>query len=345
MTTFKYLYIFSLALVLVACGGNSDDQKQNFSINTNVKGNKITIGETLSLSLVNKNNLKVSNTVYKIGNKVIEASSVLDDIKLGKQEVTAVVTYDDGKTEEAKLVITVLNNQTPKVLSFEILNEYPHDITSYTQGLEFHNGKLYESTGQYNESKLREVDYKTGEVLRNVDLAPSYFGEGLTILNDKIYQLTWKEDVGFVYDLNTFEKTSSFKYGKSKQGWGICNDGTKLYKSDGTENIWTLNTTNLTEDDFIQVYANKGMIPSLNELEWINGKIYANIYQRNGVAVINPANGAVEAVIDFTPLRSKVTQHEGLDVLNGIAYNPETQTIFVTGKRWDKLFEVKIVEK
>ena len=239
----------------------------------------------------------------------------------------------------------VLNNKQPEIYSYEIINTYPHDITSYTQGLEFYKGELFESTGQYNESKLRKVDYKTGDVLKNIDLKNGYFGEGLTVLDDKIYQLTWQADTGFIYDVNTFEKLNIFRYNNSKEGWGICNDGKSLYKSDGTEKIWILNTTTVSEDDKIEVYTNKAKIKSLNELEWINGKIYANIYQQNGVVIVNPKNGAVEGVIDFSPLKDLVKQHSGLDVLNGIAYNPETETIFVTGKRWDKLFEVKIVKK
>ena len=137
----------------------------------------------------------------------------------------------------------------------------------------------------------------------------------------------------------------TFNYGQSAEGWGLCNDGTQLYKSDGTEKIWFLNKDNLTENGHIEVYTEKGKIPSLNELEWIEGKIYANIYQRNGVVIINPENGAVEGVIDFKPLRKMVTQHAKLDVLNGIAFNPERNTIFVTGKNWDKLFEVRIKKK
>ncbi|WP_353778587.1 glutaminyl-peptide cyclotransferase [Winogradskyella sp. 3972H.M.0a.05] len=343
MPFLKYFFTISLTLLLFSCGGNSSGNKTNFRINTNAKGNKVVLGEALNLSISNPKNLDITKTEFKLGDAYIDANATLEDVKLGKQTITAIVHYDDN-SEVVKTTLTVLNNQQPKVLNFEIINEYPHDITSYTQGLEFHDGQLYESTGQYGESKLRMVDYKTGDVLKNIDLSDSFFGEGLTILNNNIYQLTWKEGTGFIYDLASFEKTSSFKYGKSKEGWGICNDGTSLYKSDGTENIWTLNVQNLTEGEFIQVYTNKGKIPSLNELEWIDGKIYANIYQRNGVAIINPSNGAVEAVIDFTPLKNKVKQHAGLDVLNGIAYNTETGTIFVTGKRWDKLFEVKIVE-
>jgi len=241
--------------------------------------------------------------------------------------------------------ITVLNNTKPKIYTYKIVNTYPHDITSYTQGLEFYNGELYESTGQYRESKLRKVDYKTAEVLKNINLQSQYFGEGLTVLNDKIYQLTWRENTGFVYDVNSFEKLSSFTYGKSNEGWGLCNDGTRIFKSDGTENIWLLNPETLAEEETIQVYREKGKVVGLNELEWVNGKIYSNLYQFNGVAIINPKNGAMEAVIDFSPLRKLVTQHQGLDVLNGIAYNPDTNTLFVTGKRWDKLFEVEIIEQ
>jgi glutamine cyclotransferase len=204
---------------------------------------------------------------------------------------------------------------------------------------------LYESTGQLGKSKLRKVNYNTGEVIENIDLANDYFGEGLTVLNDNIYQLTWQNGVGFVYDVNTFKKKSSFKYGKSKEGWGICNDGKVLYKSDGTERIWLLNPDTLAETDNIQAYTNKGKISNLNELEWVNGKIYANRYQKNGVAIINPENGAIEGVIDFSSLKDMVKQHPTLDVLNGIAYNPDTKTIFVTGKHWDKLFEGEIIEK
>ena len=211
--------------------------------------------------------------------------------------------------------------------------------------MEFYNGELYESTGQRGESKLRKVNYKTGEVLKNVDLANEYFGEGLTVLNNKVYQLTWQSGTGFVYDVDTFEKTGSFKYNNSKEGWGICNDTKTLYKSDGTEKIWTINPETLTEESYIQAYHSKGKVIGLNELEWVNGKIYANRYQKNGVAIIDPTNGAIEGVIDFSSLKKKVTQHQGLDVLNGIAYNPETKTLFITGKRWDKLFEVEIIKE
>lgn len=340
MFQFKYFGFIVLALFLISCGSNTPQ----LSVKTTAKNNTAKLGETVKLSLNNPDGISITSIQYQLEGKPVTESLKLNDIKLGKQDLKAkIITGNDTIMAQSDLV--VLNNKRPDLYTYEIINTYPHDITSYTQGLEFYKGNLYESTGQYGESKLRKIDYKTGEVLKNLNLKSGYFGEGLTVLDDKIYQLTWKADTGIIYDVNTFEKLGIFRYDHSKEGWGLTNDGTSLYKSDGTEKIWTLNTSNYTEDDKIEVYKDNGKIKSLNELEWINGKIYANIYQANGVVIINPKNGAVEAVIDFSPLKELVTQHDGLDVLNGIAYNPETETIFVTGKRWDKLFEVKIIKK
>ena len=328
----------------MSCGSNSGQKKSDFTIKTNAEKGNISNNKTLKLSLENKKNHTIDSVFYTLeGNRTTD-NFILKNVKLGKQTIEATV-YFNGEKEVTASAITILNSDTPKVYTYKIINEYPHDITSYTQGIEFFGDTLYESTGQYKESKLRKLDYKTGKVIKSIDLADEYFGEGLTILNNKVYQLTWQEDTGFVYDVNTFEKLSSFKYGNSKQGWGLCNNDKIIYKSDGTEKIWLLDPETLIEQEFIQVYTNKGKIIGINEMEWIDGKIYANRYQKNGVAIINPKNGAVIGVIDFTPLKKKVKQHEGLDVLNGIAYNPKTKTIFVTGKRWDKLFEVEIIEK
>ena len=335
----KYIIVICLSLVLINCGDTNSSKQTSLSINTSVKS--AMLGDTLKLSVNNPKKLNIKDVSYQLDGKSITTNAILNDITLGEKIITAIVKYDD-ETETLTKAIKVFNNIIPSYYKYEIVNTYPHDITSYTQGLEFYNGELYESTGQKAESKLRKVNFETGEVLKNINLDDTYFGEGLTILNDKIYQLTWQNKRGFVYDVNTFEKLSTFNYGKSKEGWGFCNDGKKLYKSDGTEKIWLLNPENLTEESYIQVYTEKGKIPSLNELEWIDGKIFANIYQRNGVVIINPKTGGVEGVIDFKPLIKLVTQHAELDVLNGIAYNTERQTIFVTGKNWDKLFEVKI---
>jgi glutamine cyclotransferase len=344
MNISKYLTIIFLAIILVSCGSKSGQKKSDFTIITNAEKGNISNNQILKLSLENKKNYSIDSISYTLDGKKVHDNYPLNNFKLGKHTLQASVYFNNEK-QLSTSTLTILNSDLPKVYSFKIINEYPHDITSYTQGLEFFNDTLYESTGQYKESKLRKVDYKTGKVIKSINLADEYFGEGLTILNNKVYQLTWQKGTGFVYDVNTFDKLSSFKYGNSKEGWGLCNEGHTIYKSDGTEKVWLLNPETLAEQEYIQIYTNKGKIVGINELEWIDGKIYANRWQKNGVAIINPKNGAVLGVIDFTSLKEKVTQHQGLDVLNGIAFNPKTKTIFVTGKRWDKLFEVEVVEK
>ena len=339
MHLYKYVILCAIGFMLINCGNTNSAEQTGLVIDIKVKS--LLLGDTLNLNIANPKQLAITNVSYQLDGQPIEKDMVLNNVTLGEKTLTAKVTYDD-KTETLTKSIKIYNNIIPSIYSYEIVNTHPHDITSYTQGLEFYNGELYESTGQYKESKLRKVNFETGEILKNIDLSDNFFGEGLTVLDEKLYQLTWKAKRGFVYNVNTFEKISTFNYGTSKEGWGICNDGTTLYKSDGTEKIWLLNPENLTEKSHIEVYTEKGKIPSLNELEWIDGKIFANIYQRNGVVIINPKTGGVEGVIDFKPLRKLVTQHNKLDVLNGIAYHPERKTIFVTGKNWDKLFEVKI---
>ena len=337
----KVLKIIIVAALISGCG-NSSKPIKHFLIQTNANKNVISNTDTLKLSLSNPSNKKIDSVNYVMNNSPIADIFSLQNSSLGEKMIKAEVFYD-GKKEVALQKVIVVNGSTPKLYTYELLNTYPHDITSYTQGLEFYKGVLYESTGQYGESKLRTLDYKNDAILNNVNLSRSYFGEGLTVLNDKIYQLTWKEGRGLIYDVNTFETLGSFNYGQSKEGWGLCNDGRQLYKTDGSENIWILNAETLEEERFVQAYTNKGRLTNLNELEWVEGKIYANRYQKNGVAIINPINGAIEAVLDFKDLKNKVTNHPGLDVLNGMAYNPDTKTLFVTGKRWDKLFEVRII--
>ena len=340
MHTYKLLTFIGLSVLISACGSTT---KTNFSIQTNSETNIISNAETLSVELLNPNNIDFDSIQLTLDTRKITTSVDLSRMPLGEKLIKAKVFYDDTFEVALKKVI-VVNAKPPKIYTYEIVNTYAHDITSYTQGLEFYNGDLYESTGQYGESKLRKLDYKNGTVLKNVDLSASYFGEGLSVLNDKIYQLTWKEGRGLVYDVNSFEQIETFNYGQSKEGWGLCNDGQKFYKSDGTEYLWFLNPNTLAEEGSLQAYTNKGKLTNLNELEWVDGMIYANRYQKDGIAIINPENGAIEAVIDFKALKTKVTKHQGLDVLNGMAYNPKTKTLFVTGKRWDKLFEVKIIE-
>ena len=340
-----FLFLLSV-LQLESCDENSDSD--NISVSTNITDKKIQLNDTLKIILSKslKNlvfEIKTNNQIKKITpiDLNIENNNqynfLLNNLTLGKKELII-----KSVNTEKKVNFTLLNNIAPKVYDYEIINEFPRSMNSYTQGLEFYNDTLYESLGRYGQSKLVKVEFRTGKKLKEINLASEYFAEGITILNNKIFQLTWKEKVGFVYDIDNFNKINSFEYENSLEGWGICNNGIKLYKSDGTEKIWILDPENLKEEDYIEIYTNKNKVVGLNELEWINGKIYANRYLFDGIAIINPENGAIEGVINLSTLKNKVTQHENLDVINGIAYNKKRNSIFVTGKMWDKLFEIRI---
>ena len=349
MRFFKTVALIAIAMLLHACNGKMTVNRSGLSIQVANEQQLYPLGSTLDIELKNPKQLALNDVQFfydeeHVASQDPKVTLTLKDKKVGIHQVKAQVVVEDDTLHVVKN-ITVVSDKTPKVFTYKVLNEYPHDIDAYTQGLEFREGVLYEGTGSYGKSSLRKVDYKTGVVEKNIPLSKNLFGEGITIMNDNIYQLTWKAKTGFIYDLNTLERKNSFTYGKSKEGWGLCNDGKLIYKSDGTENIWTLHPETLVEQGHIQCYTNKKKIKSVNELEWVDGKIYANIYQQNGVAIIDPANGVVEGVIDFSPLKKEVQQHEALDVLNGIAYNKDTGTLFVTGKNWNKLFEVEIMEK
>ena len=350
MKNLNLLLLFILNLTLISCGSNSGKKISDFSLSLVDSKSEFQLGETLEVAVKNPKNREIDSVKFYFEDRLLEKSDEisarlpLNDQKLGNQNIQALV-YSDGNTDSIQIAVKIFNDNPPVIYTYQIINTYPHDQKAYTQGLEFFKDTLYESTGQYGNSSLRKTNFETGEILKKVDLADRYFGEGLSVLNDKIYQLTWNEGEGLIYDITDLKQTGSFKYNQSKEGWGLTNDGEKFYKSDGTEKIWILNGTTLAEESFIQPTTHRSISTQLNELEWIEGKIYANTYQKDGVAIINPTNGAIEGLINFQGLRDKVTQHPDLDVLNGIAYNPTTKKIYVTGKNWDKLFEVEIIKK
>ncbi|MDP2088867.1 MAG: glutaminyl-peptide cyclotransferase [Flavobacteriaceae bacterium] len=336
------LLILMLLFLLIGC---ESDYKLDLK-----SPKKIQINQELTLKVEEKNNKTIDSLQFYINQEKISTSQNLTstiDIKnyrLGKHALKAIVFYE-GKSKEITKEIYFLADTEPEIYEYEIINTYPHDKNSYTQGLEFYNGFLYESSGQYGKSSLRKVKLETGEVLQRINLDQKYFGEGLTIFNQKIYQLTWKEGVGFIYDLENFTLEKNFPYQKSVEGWGLTHDENHLIKTDGTERIWFLNPENQKEEYFIEAYTNKRKVEQLNELEYINGKIYANIYQQNSILIVDPKNGKVEGVANLNGLKNLVEQHADLDVLNGIAYDKKTDRLFVTGKNWSKLFEIKLKKK
>jgi glutaminyl-peptide cyclotransferase len=226
------------------------------------------------------------------------------------------------------------------IYGYEVVNVYPHDTDAFTQGLVCHDGKFIESTGEVGHSSLRRVELETGKVLLKIDVPVPYFAEGATLLKGKIYQLTWQDGEGFVYDAWTFEKVGHFNY--EGEGWGLANDGQSLILSDGTNRIRFLDPANFRVTKTIAVLDGKTPVVDLNELEYIKGEIYANVWHANRIARINPQTGAVVGWIDLTGIISPSELHDEEAVLNGIAYDEAQDRLFVTGKLWPKIFEIRL---
>jgi len=230
-------------------------------------------------------------------------------------------------------------NSEPINYSYRIVNMYPHDENAFTQGLLIDNGFLYESTGLYGNSSLRRVELETGEILQFYALPNQYFGEGITIFDDEIIQLTWRSNKGFVYDKESFDLLQEFNY--STEGWGITTDGSRLIMSDGTSTLYFLDPETFQKIGQVEVHDN-GTVESLNELEYIKGKVYANIWLEEKIAIINPQTGQVEGWVNMSGLQNMENQDPN-DVLNGIAYDATSDRLFVTGKRWSQLFEIELI--
>jgi glutaminyl-peptide cyclotransferase len=231
------------------------------------------------------------------------------------------------------------NAPAPKY-GYQILNIFPHDSNAFTQGLILVDGKLLESTGQEGSSSLRSVELQSGKILKKVDVPPPYFAEGIAVLNGKVYQLTWQHNVGFIYDLQTLERAGQFDY--QGDGWGLTTDGQSLIMSDGSNKLKFLDPASFRVTKTISVVDGTTPVNQLNELEFIKGEIYANIWHADRVAVIDPQTGRVKAWIDLTGLMPEGELQDEEAVLNGIAYDQANDKFYVTGKLWPRLFEIKI---
>lgn len=228
----------------------------------------------------------------------------------------------------------------PVNYGYEIVNIYPHDAGAFTQGLSFVDGKLYEGTGQEGRSSLREVELESGHVLKKVDVPEPYFGEGIALLNGKVYQLTWQHQVGFIYDAKSFQQVGKFNY--SGEGWGLTTDGHSLILSDGSNRIRFVEPDSFRVTKTIAVLDGKLPVDELNELEYVNGEIYANIWHQDRIATIDPQTGRVTGWIDLNGLLPPGDVKDEEAVLNGIAYDEAGKRLFVTGKLWPRLFEIKL---
>ena len=349
MKNYNFLTVILLGITLIGCGDTKKGENSLFNIDDSAFPAHFLPQEAVSIAILNPNSKEIDSVAYFVNDTKVGSTKgaekfkfELKDQKLGYQYLKATVYFGSDSSDATKR-IELVSSVEPKLLNYKIVNTYPHDTKAFTEGLEFHDDVLFESTGQKGDSYIRSVDYKTGKVIKQVDLPKQYFGEGITFINGKLFQLTWQEKTGFIYDAKTLKLEKTFTYDREIEGWGMTNDGKYIYRSDGTEKIWRMDPETQKLIDYVNVYSGTSKIKVLNELEYINGKLYANVWQKDAIAVINPATGAVEGILNMSGLR-KFIKHPEAEVLNGIAYNPKTKTIFITGKYWEKMFEITVSE-
>jgi glutamine cyclotransferase len=259
-----------------------------------------------------------------------------------------VFSAEMGRHSSAEATAPTVTNSTQPAISYsapvvgyKIVNTYPHDPRAFTQGLVFADDLLYEGTGLRGQSSLRKVDLKTGNILQIRQLSAQFFGEGITIYGNRIIQLTWRARVGFVYDKQTFQLLDTFNY--PTEGWGITHDGRSFIMSDGTSTLYLLDPQTFQEVGRLEVHTRDGPVSRLNELEYVQGEIYANVWKTDRIARISPQTGEVVGWIDLEGLLRQEDRNRRIDVLNGIAYDVKNDRLFVTGKLWPKLFEIELV--
>lgn len=343
--------VFLGGLLVAGC----KSQQGKFEFLSPKSGETIVLGQKVPVRMQFPDTT-IDSVVYTVDGEVIDrkldtSAITLDTeaIGLGARNLIAKV-YSSGKEDIAYSNVTVVP-ESAKQYSFEKIKEYPHDTEAFTQGLQFDNGVLYESTGSGNQliSSIRRVDLETGKVLQKKEFVgksangQDYFGEGMTIIDNHIIMLTWLNNEGFVLNKSTFEPVSTFNYQNSKEGWGLCYDGTRLIKSDGSNKLYFIDPKTYQEIGLVAVYGSDGPQNSLNELEYIDGKVYANVYGKDIIVIIDPNTGAIEGQINLMGLHTQASQTD--KEMNGIAYNKSTKHLLITGKQWDKLYEINVVAR
>jgi len=324
--------------------------KNPLTLNIIEQNKKSVVGDIISIS-ISESEISGKDTVILLINdeevtKLSSTKLIYDwntkNSKVGRNIIEIDLNKDNTHFRKTKNVI-LLSDIVPEEYTYKVKNVFKHDVSAYTQGLFYKDGFLYEATGLKGQSTIRKVKLETGEVIHGFAIPKDVFGEGIVLFDNKIIQISWQAGRGFVYDFETFKVINEFSY--NGEGWGICTDGEKLFMTNGSAEIRILETQSYSPIKTLQAYDNEGAVIYLNELEFIDGFIYANIYQYEKIAKIDPATGKVLAYIDLTgilPMNDYTTQ---TDVLNGIAYDKATNRIFVTGKKWPKLFEVKFLKK
>jgi glutaminyl-peptide cyclotransferase len=343
--------LFSV-LFICSCSGKPDKaRKPVIRIDLLSSSKNYVLGQSLSFKIntILKDG-KLKNVQIFLNNKLVDSTgkteytyTVPSLTETGINTLRVVAEKTDGLTNSRTQNFSVLSDIVPEKYTYTVVREYAHSKEHFTQGLQIKNEFLYEGTGENGKSGLYKISLGSNKIVMNKPLPEKYFGEGITVLNEKIYQLTYKHQVGFVYNLSDFAVIDSFKF-DSPEGWGLTNDGKSLIMSDGTGTLTWLNPENYNVEKKLQVADNQKIYQYLNELEYYNGSIWANIWTSNQIIKIDPGSGKITGILDLNSILSimDTNQSERIDVLNGIAILPQTGNLLVTGKLWPKMFELKI---
>ena len=350
---FSAFIVFSVFISFFSCSNKANRSRiPAVSITAESVNKKIVYGDDINIGIsvkVKDGELKETSifvdSILLTSNKNAEFKYTLKNYKsIGKHTLRAEAIKSDGVKGIYYKTFEVFSDVVPEKFGYEVVQSYPHNETSFTEGLEIHNGFIYEGTGEFGTSFLYKNDLKTGKTLKSVKLADKYFGEGITIFNNRIYQLTYQTKVGFVYNLENMALVDSFHF-ESAEGWGMTHDEKYLIMDDGTNILTYLDPTTLKTVKKLQVYDDKDATVYLNELEYSDGFIYANLWTTNLIVKIDPQTGKVLSKIDLYGIMMLSNPNKPIDVLNGIAIDPVTKKMYVTGKLYPKLFEIKPVKK
>ena len=348
----KLIYFSLCALFLFPqCSNEPQDSSSSASSWVSPEaGTSVNLGDSVNLELSLK--AKADSVVYFADGVKLEKSAgekpvivPTNELPLGIKSITAKIYRGNAEPEEISTNIVVKSTLVPQKFNYTVQQTFKHDTSSYTQGLEFYKGFLYESDGLLGESSLRKTDPASGKVLQMTKVRDEIFSEGITIVGDKILMLTYQNNLNLEFDLNSFKLLREFQGQYQREGWGLCNDGKVIYSTNGSNSIFILNKDTYMQEGSIEVYDQNGPVNELNELEFIEGRIFANIYNSNRIVMIDPANGQVTGEVDLSDLYPDADRtmkdFDGF-VLNGIAWDSKGKRLFVTGKKWDKLFQIKL---
>jgi len=361
-----FLFVFTFAVVIHSCKNETSKIKDNertaerqrfteqssYTFITPLPNHSFTIGQMLEVSLQKNDTIPVDslklvlgdNSVRFLPDKSFKVKLPSVGLNPGITRLKLNIYLTDGKIQSLSIPVKFLSDIVPQEYTYRIVQEYPHDRAAYTQGFEYSKNHFYEGTGQYGESSIRKTVYNTGEVIKYKKLSSDLFGEGITLLNGKIYQITYQTKIGFIYDMETFEQLQRIYY-QNQEGWGLTNNGTDIIMSDGTNILYFMDPEYFSIRHKIEVYDNVQAVDSLNELEYIEGLIYANRYLSDQIVIIDPQTGKVTGKINLNGLLKPGDSHSGTDVLNGIAWDKDNKRLFVTGKYWPKIFHIELINR